>query len=140
MAKDTSMKRSRFICFHCRKMFRKTRIVSSACCAECGAAMVKVGVWFEPPRQSDIKSWKQLELQHTQQGHWFAADRGPLKYYAKIPLRFAQEKQQEEQRLLSCAKGLKQRQQLEKRQQRLTSRSNKGRSLTNINDKPKYWT
>ncbi len=160
MEHDPKLKRSHFVCFQCRKMFRKTLLrynfggskegEENLCCAECGGRLVNIGRGFEPPRHSNLKSWKQVEMLYAPGKNWFAASDGDcsaprkvgaLKYYAKLPKRVVEQRQREaEQRLLRDAKGQKKRQQLEKRQQRLTSRSNKGRSLTNINDKPKYWT
>jgi len=139
------MKRSYFVCFHCRKMFRKPLLrfnyggtaegKENLRCAECGESLVNVGRGFEPPRRHDVKSWRRLELMHAKPENWFAAsdgDRssfrivGPLKYHAKPP------RQAEDQSLVSRAKDLKKRRRLQKLQDRLASRSRTGPSLTSV--------
>ena len=160
MKSELSTAQFRFVCFHCRKMIRKplsrscypeiSRKPEGAPCAECGNTLIFVGRYFEPPRRNDLKAWKQIELHHTQKDHWFTPTVpsgssfqivGPSKYYAKVPKRLAQEKQNKEvQRALCAGKGMKKQQEREKKQRRLASRSQMGGSLTNINDTPRYWT
>ncbi len=160
MEHDPKLKRSHFVCFHCRKMFRKTLLRSNfggveegdenLRCAECGNSLVNIGRGFEPPRHNDIKSWKHVEMLHKQGSNWFAANDGDcsaprkvgaLKYYAKLPKQIVEQRRREaEQRLLRGAKGQKKQQQSEKKQARLASRSHKGGSLTNISDHPRFWT
>ena len=141
-------------------MFRKTLLrynfggfkegQENLCCAECGGSLLNIGRGFEPPRHNDIKSWKRVEMLHAQGKNWFAAidgdcsaarKVGALKYHSKLPKRVVEQRRSEaEQRLLRGAKAQKKWQQLEKQQQRLASRSQKGQSLTNINDKPTHGT
>ena len=145
MVNDTKMKQSHFVCFHCRKMCRKTLLrfnyggtaegKENLRCAECGESLISVGRGFEPPRRHDVKSWRRLELTHTKPENWFAAadrDRssfrivGPLKYHAKPP------RQAEDRSLVDRAKDLKKRRQLQKLQARLASRSRTGPLVTSV--------
>ena len=124
MANETGIRKSLFVCFHCRKMFRKAlrpRFDSAGAvpgggklrCAECGSVLISVRRGFEPPRSRDIKQWKQIEAQETRPaGH---AD---------------------PQTFLCRAKSLKKQQRIQKQQERLASRSRAGRSLTNVSADP----
>ncbi|MGI4792305.1 MAG: hypothetical protein ACRYFS_26055 [Janthinobacterium lividum] len=138
MRSDPPKAQFRFACFHCRKMHRKTLLRScypgviekseAPRCAECGSPVVFVGRYFEPPRRNDLKAWKQLELRYTKTGSYLASSG---KYYANLPREAVKLIQQEaEQKLLGNADEQKKRHQLQKRQERLASRSRPGRSLT----------
>jgi hypothetical protein len=52
-------------CFDCRKMFRTPRNERTprqrAKCPQCGGAMVNIGTYFEPPKQSDRLLWELLK-------------------------------------------------------------------------------
>ena len=151
MEHDPKLKRSHFVCFDCRKMFRKTLLrynfggvkegEEKLRCTDCGGSLINIGRGFEPPRHHDIRSWKRVEMLHKQGSNWFAASDGDcsaprkvgaLKYYAKFPKQAVEQRRRDaEQRLLRGAKEEKKRQQLEKQQERLASRSRSRRTLTN---------
>ena len=63
-----------YACFQCRKAFKKTNIQEIpkrqlqtdeggrvVHCPQCGERMPDVGYDFEPPKQGDIKGWKEAE-------------------------------------------------------------------------------
>ena len=147
MANASKTKQSHFVCFHCRKMFRKTLLrfnyggtaegKEDLRCAECGEGLVNVGRGFEPPRRHDVKSWRRLELMHAKPKNWLAAADGggssfrivgSLKYHAKPP------RQAEDRSLVDRAKDLKKQRQSQKLQDRLASRSRTGPSLTSVSE------
>lgn len=115
-------RRARFVCFHCRKMFRKSLsnldhnrqplVEQNLVCAECGANLVSVDRYFEPPRQCDVKHWKQVELQKERSEE--------------------SSRTVDDQKQPRCAKETKRQQRLQKQQERLASRLRSGRSLSNV--------
>ncbi len=138
MKPEPSTAQFRFACVHCRKMVRKPLPRTSfpaimhspqgPPCAECGTTLIFVGRYFEPPRRDDLKAWKQLELAYFEPDSYRDATG---EYRVKMPQQVAKQRQQEkEQRLLRGGKSDKCRQRLQKRQERLASRSKPGRSLT----------
>lgn len=67
--------KEKFACFYCRKMFRQTHPVELhhsmrkdaegkrlALCPECRRPMKDMGLDFKPPRQSDVRQWKKVEV------------------------------------------------------------------------------
>src|SRR4029078_2075362 len=68
-----------FVCFTCRKMFKKTSYAELSVdkrpatyeeyqpvCPQCGQSMHNLGKEFEPPRQSDLKAWREVEKNHLE--------------------------------------------------------------------------
>lgn len=65
-----SLYKPHFVCFSCRKMFRRRLLkdigVSSsgsvdAKCPQCGNLMADMGLDFKAPRQKDIKAWAHIQ-------------------------------------------------------------------------------
>ena len=138
MKPELSTAQFRFVCFHCRKMIRRplprsyypaiNRKPEGASCAECGNIPIFVGRYFKPPRRNDLNAWKQLILAYVQPGGYRDSTG---KYRAKMPREVVRQREiEKEQRLLDGAKRQKSRLRLQKRQERLTSLSKPGRSLT----------
>ncbi len=50
-----------WVCFGCRKMFRKPRGIEASPCPQCAAQMVDMGRYFEPPRNSNIRLWNRIK-------------------------------------------------------------------------------
>ena len=48
-----------WVCFRCRKMFKKS--ARECVCPQCANAMVEMGAYFEPPKQSSKRMWELLE-------------------------------------------------------------------------------
>ena len=71
---QTARYKQHWVCFRCRKMFKKPAEADLPAekrpdaypCPECGEAMHNMGKEFEPPRQSDRKKWKAIEKHHRQ--------------------------------------------------------------------------
>src|SRR5262245_2309287 len=67
---QTGPYKEHFVCFHCRKMFKKPSFAEIhpsqrpatyaeylPQCPECGKSMHNMGKEFEPPRRSDLRAW-----------------------------------------------------------------------------------
>jgi len=76
---QTGKYKQHFVCFACRKMFKKPPaseqskyLPASAndeyqpVCPDCGRPMHNMGKEFEPPRQNDIKAWRDVERDHVE--------------------------------------------------------------------------
>ena len=69
---------SHYVCFHCRKSFAPavTRdhkhcsiglpAPESRPCPDCGQPLVGLGLAFKPPKQSDKRTWRQLQARALQ--------------------------------------------------------------------------
>lgn len=68
-----------FVCFACRKMFKKPAHSDRSefsragsyeeyhpVCPECGLPMHNMGKEFAPPRQNDKKAWREVERNHSE--------------------------------------------------------------------------
>ncbi len=67
--------KSHYACFKCRKTFKRRLWVdvdrdsaydenvesNKAICPECGSLMVDMGLDFESPKKTDVKTWKHIE-------------------------------------------------------------------------------
>lgn len=62
-----------WVCFECRKMFKRPFRVENDgshpkaperpyVCPQCREPMINMGMYFEPPRQNDLASWKRMRL------------------------------------------------------------------------------
>jgi uncharacterized protein (DUF433 family) len=62
-----------WVCFECRKMFKRPfRVENDGAdpkaparpyvCPQCRGPMINMGIYFEPPRQNDLASWKRMRL------------------------------------------------------------------------------
>jgi predicted RNA-binding Zn-ribbon protein involved in translation (DUF1610 family) len=51
-----------FVCFSCRKSFKKPNSVSVRSCPECGGAMTQLSRKFKAPKRSDTAQWKKVQL------------------------------------------------------------------------------
>jgi len=52
----------KYVCFHCRKMFRPPdRSMRKEKCPECGGPVRFIGTMFKTPRRNDKRSWKKLQ-------------------------------------------------------------------------------
>lgn len=59
------IQRQRWVCFHCRKMFRPgyahvENARTDATCPDCKAPMRRIGRYFQPPRRHDRKQWEKV--------------------------------------------------------------------------------
>jgi DNA-directed RNA polymerase subunit RPC12/RpoP len=74
MSSKGKIYKQHYACFRCRKAFKKTNIQEIpkrqlhideggrvVHCPQCGERMPDVGYDFEPPKQDDIKGWKEAE-------------------------------------------------------------------------------
>ncbi|WP_377303202.1 hypothetical protein [Piscinibacterium candidicorallinum] len=50
-----------FVCFGCRKAFRKPHTASARLCPQCAAPMTMLGRKFHAPRKTDIAQWKKVK-------------------------------------------------------------------------------
>ncbi|HKQ91576.1 MAG TPA: DUF433 domain-containing protein [Blastocatellia bacterium] len=62
-----------WVCFECRKMFKRPfRLENDGVdpkaparpyvCSQCREPMINMGLYFEPPRQDELASWKRMRL------------------------------------------------------------------------------
>ena len=62
-----------WVCFECRKMFKRPfRVENDGAdpktparpyvCPQCREPMINMGIYFEPPRQNDLASWKRMRM------------------------------------------------------------------------------
>jgi hypothetical protein len=76
---QTGRYKEHFVCFACRKMFKKTAYTElppgkrpstyeeyRPTCPQCRQPMHNLGKEFEPPKQSDLKAWRKAEQQHQE--------------------------------------------------------------------------
>jgi DNA-directed RNA polymerase subunit RPC12/RpoP len=71
---QTGRYKQHWVCFRCRKMFKKQsehdqsddRENHSYLCPECGRGMHNMGKEFEPPARSAAKKWADIERRHVE--------------------------------------------------------------------------
>lgn len=76
---QTGPYKEHFVCFSCRKMFKRPSIADvpvherpasyeeyRPTCPECGRLMHNLGKEFEPPKQRDLKAWREVERRHRE--------------------------------------------------------------------------
>jgi predicted RNA-binding Zn-ribbon protein involved in translation (DUF1610 family) len=51
-----------FVCFSCRKSFKKPSSPSVRSCPECGGAMTQLSRKFKAPKRSDTTQWKKVQF------------------------------------------------------------------------------
>ena len=51
-----------FVCFGCRKTFRKPHSVAHRFCPQCRQPMTMLGRKFHSPKSSDAKQWKKVQI------------------------------------------------------------------------------
>ena len=72
------VQRERWVCFHCRKMFRPRYAHDAAAavrrqqeaagntarmlCPDCRQPLHRIGRYFKPPRRRDVKQWEKVRL------------------------------------------------------------------------------
>jgi hypothetical protein len=79
---QTGPYKEHFVCFHCRKMFKKPSFAEihpsqrpatyakyRPPCPDCGQPMHNMGKEFAPARRSDLKAWRELERRHREIQH-----------------------------------------------------------------------
>ncbi len=73
--------RSRWVCFPCRKMFRKDPGAAAVVCPQCRRPMIDMGCYFETPAQSDRKMWSLLQ-RLAEAGYRFRTEENRATFYA----------------------------------------------------------
>ena len=76
---QTGRYKQHFVCFGCRKMFKKPPAAEQSefarastheeyrpTCPECRQPMHNMGREFEPPRRNDVKAWREVEHSHVE--------------------------------------------------------------------------
>ena len=76
---QTGRYKEHFVCFDCRKMFKKTAYAQlptdkrpstyeeyRPTCPECGQPMHNLGKEFKPPKQNNLKAWRDAEQHHEE--------------------------------------------------------------------------
>jgi len=76
---QTGRYKEHFVCFACRKMFKKTAFgelpaTDSALtyeeyrptCPDCHQPMHNMGKEFKPPKLTDVKAWREAERSHSE--------------------------------------------------------------------------
>ena len=53
--------REHFVCFPCRKQFKKPAGTREALCPDCGQPMTPVNKDFRPPRRANENAWKRIK-------------------------------------------------------------------------------
>lgn len=59
-----------YVCFGCRKTFRKPPSCAALSCPECAKPMVMLNRKFSSPKQRDVKQWKKVQ-QLVEHGFYF---------------------------------------------------------------------
>jgi DNA-directed RNA polymerase subunit RPC12/RpoP len=84
-----------FVCFACRKSFRKPRTVEPRRCPQCAGPMTMLGRKFAPPKAAQIAQWKKVQYlaEHGFLFHslWVPIERG-VKLLVKYPKTLAEAK------------------------------------------------
>ena len=60
--RDEQSYRFPFVCFVCRKSFRKPYTVDTRVCPECSRPMVMLSRKFSAPRKHEIEQWKKVQV------------------------------------------------------------------------------
>ena len=76
---QTGRYKEHFVCFACRKMFRKDAYAELPAdnrpvtyeeyrpvCPQCRQPMHNMGKEFQPPKFSDVKAWREAETNHAE--------------------------------------------------------------------------
>jgi hypothetical protein len=76
---QTGRYKEHFVCFTCRKMFKKPPFADIPAgrrpatyaeyvsqCPECGQPMHNMGKEFEPPSRRDLGAWREIEHRHRE--------------------------------------------------------------------------
>src|SRR5689334_22195798 len=76
---QTGRYKEHFVCFACRKMFKKTAYAQlpgakrpstyeeyQPTCPQCGQLMHNLGKEFEPPKQRNLKAWRDVEQRYLE--------------------------------------------------------------------------
>jgi DNA-directed RNA polymerase subunit RPC12/RpoP len=61
-----------FVCFECRKSFKRARVLESPACPDCGGSTVWLSQKFKAPPKRNVQAWRVVRFL-VDRGFWYGS-------------------------------------------------------------------